>query len=61
METFNYLINIVFSSLVTIYFFLVPFGGFLSVFFGANLPNCQLGKTAKIAVSGSAVSGNRIN
>ena len=34
METFNYLINIVFSSLVTIYFFLVPFGGFLSVFLG---------------------------
>ena len=34
METFNYLINIVFSSLVTICFFLVPFGGFLSVFLG---------------------------
>ncbi|MDY9966680.1 type IV secretion system DNA-binding domain-containig protein (plasmid) [Klebsiella pneumoniae] len=48
METFNYLINIVFSSLVTIYFFLVPFGGFLSVFLGLIYLTANLEKRQKL-------------
>lgn len=34
MDILNYLINITYSSLVIIFFFLIPFGGFLSVFWG---------------------------